>query len=408
MRTQKRFEVIVIGGGLVGATAACILAQGGVDVALFDSFNPQRKWTDNSVDFRVSALTKSSQNILQMLAVWEAIKQHGLCPYKNMQVWDSKTNGVLNFDCAETQFTELGHIVENRITIAALWDKLETLPAVTCISDAKVTYMYCSNQGRVLQLNDGREFIADLIVAADGQYSSLRTMAGIGVTRKSYQQTSIVATISTEKSHQFTAWQGFLTEGPLAFLPLRTGQCSMVWTLKTQTAQAYLQLNEADFLLKLERAFGDILGKITKADFRHGFPLYFQYANNYTATNFALIGDAAHTIHPLAGQGANIGLLDAAALAELVIKTKRSGKSLSGTKFLRQYERWRKGDNLLMLTGLDAINKTFLSTFTPLVLARSAGINLINKTPILKAFFNDYAMGLRDDLPLLAKKQICW
>ncbi|MCK4840823.1 MAG: UbiH/UbiF/VisC/COQ6 family ubiquinone biosynthesis hydroxylase [Methylococcales bacterium] len=402
------FEVIIVGGGIVGATTACALAQGGINVALLDMFNPQRQWTDDSVDLRVSALTKASQNILETLGVWEGMAQRRISPYKDMRVWDGKADGELHFDCADTEFNELGHIVENRVTVAALWDKLETLPSATCISDAKVSQMQMAEKGRTLVLEDNRKFTADLIIAADGRDSSLRNMAGIDVTGWPYQQDGLVATISTEKSHQLTAWQRFLDEGPLAFLPLSDGQCSIVWTLKTTTAKAYLKLNDVDFLEKLEQASGGILGKMQKTEPRAAFPLRFQYANSYTDESFALMGDSAHAMHPLAGQGANAGLLDAAALAELVIKTKQQGRPLSSKKFLRQYERWRKGDNLLMMSSMDVINKTFLATALPLISLRSIGMNIINQTPLIKKLFNDHAMGLRMDLPVLAKKQKCW
>lgn len=405
---KQQFEVIIVGGGIVGATTACALGHAGVNVALLDMFNPQRQWTDDSVDIRVSALTKASQNILETLGVWDGMVERGVGAYKDMRVWDAKADGELHFDCADTEFNELGHIVENRVTVAALWDKLETLPSVTCISDARVSDMQASDKGRILFLEDGRQFAADLIIAADGRDSSLRSMMGIDVTGWPYHQDGLVATISTENSHQSTAWQRFLDEGPLAFLPLRNGQCSIVWTLKAETAKAYLQLSDADFLEKLEQASGGILGRMLETGPRAAFPLRFQYANRYTDDCFALMGDAAHAMHPLAGQGANAGLLDAAALAELVIKTKQAGRPLSSKKFLRQYERWRKGDNLLMMSSMDVINKTFAATALPFVSLRSTGMNLINNTPFIKGLFNDHAMGLRADLPVLAKKQICW
>ena len=405
---QDHFEVIIVGGGIVGATTACALAHADINVALIDAFNPQRQWLDNSVDLRVSALTKASQNILESMGVWEGMVERGLCAYKDMRIWDAKADGELHFDCADTEFNELGHIVENRVTVASLWDKLESLQSATCISGVKVSQIQPLEKGRRLVLDTGAEIDTDLVIAADGRDSALRSMMGIDVTGWSYQQDGLVATVTTENSHELTAWQRFLDEGPLAFLPLRTGQCSIVWTLKTNTAKEYLQLSDTEFLNKLEQASSGILGNLLEISPRASFPLRFQYANQYTDQSFALIGDAAHAMHPLAGQGANAGLLDAAALAELVIKTKQADRPLSSTKFLRQYERWRKGDNLLMMSSMDMINKTFVASSVPVISLRSMGMNKVNETPLIKNLLNHHAMGLRSDLPLLAKKQRCW
>jgi 2-octaprenylphenol hydroxylase len=404
----ERYEVIVCGGGMVGAATACALAHGGVEVALLERFNPGRQWPPEPIDIRVSALTKASQNILDMLGAWPGMVQRGVCAYRDMQVWDVRGGGELHFDCADTVFSELGHIVENRVTVAALWDVLDTLSAVTCITPAQVVDMQLNENGRQLRLEDGRVLEADLVIAADGRDSALRTMAGIHVTGWEYRQDGLVATVSTEQSHRFTAWQRFLDEGPLAFLPLNNGQSSIVWTLSSETAKHHLALDEQDFLQVLEQASGGILGRMLDVGPRAAFPLRFQYANNYIGPRFALCGDAAHAMHPLAGQGVNAGLLDAAAIAELVIRTKQEKRPLSSTRFLRRYERWRKGDNLLMMSSMDVLNKTYGVTAEIFAGLRSAGMNHINHSASMKAYFNHYAMGLRDDLPQLAKGRSCW
>ncbi|MDD5580499.1 MAG: UbiH/UbiF/VisC/COQ6 family ubiquinone biosynthesis hydroxylase [Methylobacter sp.] len=403
-----RYEVIIVGGGMVGATAACALGHGGIRVALLDAYNPERQWPPESVDIRVSALTKASQNILELLGAWQGMVQRGVCAYRDMRVFDARGGGELHFDCADTAFNELGHLVENRVIVAALWDVLATLPSATCLTPAFVSGLQLTEKGRQVKLSDGRILEAELVIAADGSESALRTMMGIKVTGWDYHQAGLVATVTTEKSHQATAWQCFLDEGPLAFLPLKNGQCSIVWTLKSATAKNYLALNDKDFLQVLEQASGGILGKLLTVGPRAAFPLRFQYADRYIDERFALIGDAAHVMHPLAGQGANAGFLDAAAIAELVIKTKQERRPLSSSRFLRNYERWRKGDNLVMMASMDVINKIYQMTSPPFVSMRSAGMNRINDTALLKTYLNHYAMGLREDLPKLAKGQACW
>ena len=405
---QERYEVIVVGGGMVGAAAACALAHAGIQVALLERFNPERNWPAEPIDNRVSALTKASQFFLEAIDAWPGMVARGVCPYRDMRVWDARADGELHFDCADTEYDELGHLVENRVTVAALWDVLDSLPSATCITPVTVVDMSVHAQNRVLQLSDGRRLTAELVIAADGRESALRTMAGITTTGWEYHQHGLVATVSTEHSHQATAWQRFLEQGPLAFLPLHNGQSSIVWTLASDTAQAYLALNDADFMEKLEQALGGILGRIMAVEARAAVALRFQYANRYIDERLVLCGDAAHAMHPLAGQGANAGLLDAAAIAELVISAKQQKRPIASSHCLRRYERWRKGDNLMMMASMDVINKTYAVSAEPLMKLRSAGMNWVNQSAWLKNYFNHYAMGLRDDLPKLAKGLVCW
>jgi 2-octaprenylphenol hydroxylase len=405
---SERFEVIVVGGGMVGAAVACALGHGGMQVALFDKAEPARQWPQEPIDIRVSALTRASRLMLEQLGVWPGMVRRGVSAYREMRVFDARAGGELHFDCADTEFNELGHIVENRVTVAALWDVLDTLDSVNCITPAQVSGIESEPDGVQLRLDDGRTFRTNLVIAADGNDSALRKMAGIGVTGWDYGQHGLVATVTTELSHRATAWQRFLDEGPLAFLPLANGQCSIVWTLHSDTAKAHLALPDAEFLKVLEQASDGLLGKMLSVGPRAAFPLRFQYADRYTADHLALVGDAAHVMHPLAGQGANAGLLDAAAIAEIILEARRGQRSLSGRRFLRRYERWRKGDNLIMMGSMDALNKAFGIQSREVAELRSTGMNWINQTGLLKNYFNRYAMGLRDDLPSLAKGRACW
>jgi len=400
---KQHYSVIVVGGGIVGATTACALATAGIEVALLDTHNPLRDWpADAAADIRVSALTRASQNILTALDVWPAMQQRGVGAYDQMHVWDANSAGLLHFDAVDTDYAVLGHIVENRVTVAALWDKLETLPSANVLCPVKVSDLECQEDKAQIKLEDGSLLTADVVIAADGRDSVLRNMADIQTTGWEYQQDGLVATVSTGKNHQFTAWQRFLPEGPLAFLPLKNGECSIVWTLKHETAQDYIALSDEAFLQKLEQASGGVLGKMLGIGPRGAFPLRFQYAQQYTSDHFVLVGDAAHAMHPLAGQGANAGLLDAAAIAETIIKNHQAGRPIGSHKSLRQYERWRKGDNLAMMSSMDVINKLYTQDNEVVKQLRGTGMHIINRTNALKNYFNQYAMGLRDDLPELA------
>lgn len=403
MTMLKRYQIVVVGGGIVGATTALGLAQQGLDVALLDSRQPARQWPEDSSDLRVSALTQASMNILKALGVWSSMEQNAVCAYRDMRVWDGSADGELHYDSTETDFTELGYIVENRVTVAALWTAIEALVSATILCPARVKSMSLQDDCQRLQLDDGQEIEAELVIAADGNNSALRTMSGIDVTGWSYQQMGLVATVTTANSHQMTAWQRFLEQGPLAFLPLHNGKCSIVWTLSTETAQQYQSLDDQAFLEVLEQASAGILGAMLEVGPRAAFPLRLQYANRYTEERLALVGDAAHTMHPLAGQGANAGLLDAAAIIELLVNNRNANRPLASRKLLRHYERWRKGDNLMLLGSMDVLKRVYGVNNRSFAVLRSAGMNKINQTVWLKNYFNRYAMGLRADLPALAR-----
>ena len=408
MVAKLRFDVAVVGGGMIGATLACALAKGGVQVALLESRQPQRSWGPETVDLRVSALTEGTKNILDAVGVWPCMEKLGVSPYRFMRVWDPKYGGDLSFDAADLARDILGHIVENRITVAALWEIFERQPSGAVLCPQKVVDIRHDDSGYSLCLDNQSVLESELIIAADGANSAIRSMVGIEVGGWSYGQHGLVAVVETELHHSETAYQWFLEEGPLAFLPLRDGRCSIVWTSSTDTTQQNLAQNEAEFLSALTQASSGVLGDVKSVGERASFPLALQYATRYFHENVVLVGDAAHSVHPLAGQGANMGMLDVAALAEVLLDARSAGRPLSSRQVLRKYERWRKGDNLAMLASMDLLKRVFTGSLGSFEAVRSMGMNAVNRLQPLKDAFNRHAMGLRTDLPRLAYGESCW
>jgi len=401
---ESRHDVAIVGAGMVGATLACCLAEGGLRVALVESAPPPADWPAGSVDARVSALTAASRRIFDRLGVWRAMAGLGVSPFSRMRVWDAGGIGAIRFDCADIGEPQLGHIVENRIIQRVLFERARGFAHVTLYCPAGVTTLAPHEGSTRIGLTDGGALDARLVVGADGAASRVRQLAGIRTRGWDYEQQALVATVATELPHEETAWQRFLPQGPLAFLPLRGGRSSIVWSTEPGRAQELLRLAGSDFMTQLAAAFGHRLGAITAVGGRGTFPLRLQHANTYIAPRLALVGDAAHTIHPLAGQGVNLGLLDAAALAETVLDAAAAGTDIGARGVLRRYERWRKGDNLQMMLAMDAFKRVFGSASPLLRMARNLGLDLADAAAPLKHAIIRRAMGLRGDLPRLARQ----
>ena len=385
------YDIIIVGAGMVGLTLACALGSSALRIAVMEAQAlPTGTAPDDEIDLRVSAITRASQRIFTTVGAWPGMVARRMNPFREMHVWDAgntsadilDNRGEIHFDSAEIGEPTLGYIVENRVIQTALLDRLRSFSNITLLCPASVVSVSITAEGVQVGLdqadmNQARTLTAKLIVGADGAHSKVRQLAGITTRGWSYAQKGVVATVKTELPHRDTAWQRFLPSGPLAFLPLHDGRCSIVWSTTPEHADALVAMDETAFLAALEQAFGDKLGKmIASADPSHraAFPLHLQHASAYTAPRLALIGDAAHTLHPLAGQGVNLGVLDAATLSEVIINAYNSGKDFGTHGVLRRYERWRKGDNLAMMAAMDAFKRLFSNDIMPLRWLRRGGL----------------------------------
>ncbi|WP_455211919.1 UbiH/UbiF/VisC/COQ6 family ubiquinone biosynthesis hydroxylase, partial [Kaarinaea lacus] len=399
----ETYDVIIIGGGMVGAAFACALADTPLQVALIEGKKPDLQWPKSHYDLRTSALSRASQRILESLEVWPLIEAMRASPYTDMHVWDSSGNGVIHFDCADIGEPSLGHIVENGVILAALYNRLADIDNISILCPTTPRALSKGLNNYTLAVDQGQTLQAKLIVAADGARSWARQSSGIQVQTQDYHQTAVVTNVKTAEHHQYTAWQVFLPTGPLAFLPLNDGYSSIVWSTSPQQAEDLLAMDDTGFKSALKKAFNSTLGEITELSERGAFPLRSLHAKHYVQSGLALIGDAAHTIHPLAGQGVNLGFADAACLVEVILDALRDGKTIGDYHVLRRYERWRKGDNLSMLTAMSAFKTVFGSRSPFMRSGRNLGFNITNRIVPAKNLLIRHAMGLMGDLPKLAK-----
>ena len=406
-------DVVVIGAGMAGLTLACALANSDLQIVVVDPHVPAApdQWPD-TFDPRVSALTQASENILRGVGAWEAMARFRVAPFTDMDVWEGDGTGNIQFHAAEAGVTHLGHLVENRVTTHCLFEQMQRHGNVQFLQTTlnRVLENEAGDGGWRVQLGDGSELQPKLLVGADGANSRVRNQLGFRCRTWAYDQSAIVTTVTTEKSHGDTARQNFLESGPVAFLPLRqTSQTkqstisSIVWSLETAQARAKMALSDDDFMDQLGRAFEYRLGKVIAIDKRFCFPLTQNHAVDYIQPGVALIGDAAHTIHPLAGQGINLGFLDAAVLAEEILHAHDSGLPIDDFSVLRKFQRRRKPHNLLMMSAMEGFKRLFGADIPPLRVARNFGMAFFNRHTLIKQQILQRAMGLEGDLPELAQ-----
>ncbi len=396
------FEVAVIGGGVVGGTLAAILGGLGIEVALVEAGEPAVGPID-PWDARVLALTRASERVLRAIGAWHAIESEPIGCFREMRVWDEGGNGAIHFDSAEIGEPLLGHIVPARLIESAVATIERHLPALTVFRPARLETLAFGPERADLRLADGRGFSVRLVVGADGAGSRVRALSGIGEQVRDYRQSAITCTVVSEIPHGDVARQRFLATGPLAFLPLADPRRSaIVWSTTREEARALVEETDPAFRRRLTLAFDGALGATLESGPRSVFPLVRGHAERYTGPRVALVGDAAHRIHPLAGQGANLGIMDAATLAEVLQDARRAGSDPGERRVLRRYERWRKGENTAMMLVMDAFKETFGIGFMPVRLMRNLGLSVADAAVPLKRFIMRRAVGLTGDLPRMA------
>jgi len=405
---EMRADLLIVGAGMVGSALALALRHSGLQILLLDGGPLTVRPFDAQAPFepRVSALSAASQRILERLGAWEGIAQRRATPYSDMHVWDGSGTGQIHFSAASVHAQVLGHIVENRVVQDSLLERLHDSD-VGLLANARLEQLRRSGDDWLLTLADGRRLRAPLVVAADGAHSAVRRLAGCDTREWDYLHHAIVTSVRCSAGHQATAWQRFTDEGPLAFLPLtRDGQqdwCSIVWSTTPEQAERLMALDDAAFVQALERAFEGRLGSVLQADPRVCVPLRQRHAKRYVEHGLALVGDAAHTIHPLAGQGVNLGFLDAAVLADVLGKACERGERLADVKVLSRYERLRMPHNLALMAAMEGFERLFQANPLPLRWLRNSGLKLVQQMPEAKAMFVRQALGLSGDLPELAR-----
>ncbi|MDC0172468.1 UbiH/UbiF/VisC/COQ6 family ubiquinone biosynthesis hydroxylase [Gammaproteobacteria bacterium] len=399
-----QYDIIIVGAGMVGAAAACLLAQSNttkkvapLKIALIET-SVARPFDAGHFDPRVAAITEKSRQILADCGVWQAIENLRVSPYLAMNVWDAESTGRIRFDCHDIHLPNLGHIVESSAIVDMLLDKIQSLETVDFICPATICKYQKDQDMITVEMDDGRRISGSLLIGADGGNSKVRDHFNFDCKQWDYQHEAIVATIKTTKPNQQTAWQRFIPTGPLALLPLNNlgdlHHSSIVWSQQPSIAEDLMALDDKQFCDEIGRASEHCLGEVTSVSRRYKFPLRQNHAVDYVLPRVALVGDAAHTIHPLAGQGVNLGFADVAALAEEIARARMRDIGIGDESILKRYQRQRKPENLVTMAVMEGFKNLFSADQLPLRLLRSLGMSQLDKMMPLKKEIIKRAMGL--------------
>jgi 2-octaprenylphenol hydroxylase len=400
---KSGYDIVIVGGGMVGAALACALGGTRFKVAVLE----QRPLPPPSpvYDLRVSAITLASRAFFENVGAWAGMANRRVARVAAMQVWDENGSGTIRFDAAEIGEPELAYIIENSVIQAALVGRLAQFTNIHWLCPVEIDRFDLTSELPRVVLRDGRILEARLLVGADGATSRVREAAGLEVRRHGLEQQSIVATVRTQHAHGDIARQLFLATGPLAFLPLpEPHTCSIVWSADTPRAHDLMALDDESFRAGLQAAFGNHLGVIGSVSPRASFPLALSHARSYVRERVALVGDAAHTVHPLAGQGVNLGFLDTAMLAEVLLAAEEKQQDIGAYPVLRRYERARKADNLSMVAMTGGFRYLFSNRLPGIKELRNLGLDFANTATPLKNQIVRRASGLSGDLPRLARR----
>ena len=401
---QNHYDIIIVGAGMVGAAMACLLAKqsqaykpGPLQIALLEA-RPAPVFNPEHFDPRVAAITEKSRQLLERCGVWEAVASKRVSPYLAMDGWDAEGTGRIQFDCHDIHQSSLGHIVENAALVDSLMAEVAELDNIQLYCPAVVADYHSSEQGISMQLEDGTPLSTQLLLAADGANSAIRKHFDFETVEWDYGHSAIVTSITTERPNQQTAWQRFMPTGPLALLPLSVEgdlhHSSIVWSQDTAEAERLMGLGDEQFCAQLSRASEHCLGQVLKVDKRVAIPLRQRHAKDYVLPGLALIGDAAHSIHPLAGQGVNLGFSDVQVLAEEIDRAVKRGLNIGDLSVLKRYQRRRKPENLATMAAMEGFKRLFAAQPLGVRLLRNMGMSKLNQVNLVKNQIVKLAMGL--------------